>query len=342
MRWVALALILMLSSPGGGHELEGSTVVLAITYQRQDDRSQQLLERQLAVLRRQVGLSADEMPIVFLGFQEPDCTLELLKRLGVTRDDGPLVCIVEWGPEKFGPRRVLDGAVARHLDPQDDRVAAMVATWLRRAGQADKIALLPRPQTPDLPAAELDPALDEAVGAFVEGRYGEPDGENAIELIQGALDRHADAATVDLLERSVAAFENQARAALHSGDRPRAAQIFRRLAALFPDRPSYAQAAQSLASPARELLIGNWSYRSQPGRASFSVSKDFTCQANWFPEGGSPSKEPGTWRCVDPDSRVFEIRWRWGNVTRVRLSPEGDSFESDGLLDGPGEGRRKD
>ncbi|MCA9790155.1 MAG: hypothetical protein KC910_00105 [Candidatus Eremiobacteraeota bacterium] len=342
MRWVALALVLMLSSPGGANELEGSTVVLAITYQRQDDRSQQLLERQLGALRRQVGLSPDEMPIVFLGFQEADCSLDVLKRLGVTCDDGPLVCIVEWGPEQFGPRRVLEGAIARHLDPQDDRVAAMVATWLRRAGQADKIALLPRPQTPDLPSAQLAPALDEAVGAFVEGRYGEPDRDNAIELTLAALRGHPDPAAIDLLERSVVGFEDQARGALHSGDRPRAAQIFRRLAVLFPDRPSYAQAAVSLASPARELLIGNWSYRSKPGRASFAVSKDFTCQAHWFPESGAPSKEPGTWRCLDPEARLFEIRWRWGNVTRVRLSSEGDSFNSEGLLDGPGEGRRKD
>jgi len=89
--------------------------------------------------------------------------------------------------------------------------------------------------------------LARAQQAFNAGQYGEPPGENAIELSRQILQADPENASArDLEVRAVAAYEGLARRAVEGNDRKRAVEIYLRLASLFPARGEYRQRASRL------------------------------------------------------------------------------------------------
>ncbi len=144
MRYSLLLLCLALTPAWA--QLDGRVVVLVVGDHRQEDQRMVKLERHLTELRARLGLGKGEMPLVFMGFNEVE--VDYFGRLGFHQKDGPVVCVAEWGnPARFGPKRVVDGAIARAVEGEDAvaRSNLIMRRWLELEGHADKVALIPRP-----------------------------------------------------------------------------------------------------------------------------------------------------------------------------------------------------
>lgn len=97
--------------------------------------------------------------------------------------------------------------------------------------------------------AQTTPLLARAQNALNAGQYGEPPGENAIELARQVLQADpTNAAAKELETRAAAAYEGLARRALEGNDRKRALEIYTRLLSLFPGREEFRRGAESLQS----------------------------------------------------------------------------------------------
>lgn len=77
------------------------------------------VKKKILQTRDRMGYSTDDMPIVFMGFKDSDSERQYFDRLGFQAFDSPVLAVVEWGnPARFGPKRVLDYAIARSATPK--------------------------------------------------------------------------------------------------------------------------------------------------------------------------------------------------------------------------------
>ena len=119
IKHLTLILILLLSSFASALELDGKTVILLVSEHRSGDPRMDAVRAALLEKRTALGYGTEDMPIVFMGFKDSDTERRYFDRLGFQEFDSPVLCVVEWGnPARFGPKRVIDYAIARSATPQ--------------------------------------------------------------------------------------------------------------------------------------------------------------------------------------------------------------------------------
>lgn len=160
-RWACLMLLLMMTGLAGATDLDGRTVILVVSEHRQDDPVQAELEGELTRLRMELGLTEDEMPIQTVGFADSDVDRAHLGRLGFRAEDGPVLCVVEWGnPARFGPKRVLGSAIVRKA--KAGHSAAIINAFLAQSGREQRL-----PEAPEYglrPYSGAQPVVDNSPG----------------------------------------------------------------------------------------------------------------------------------------------------------------------------------
>jgi len=126
---VILTVLLLLTSLASAVELDGKTVILLVSEHRSGDPRMESVKKKLLEERDTLGFDTENMPIVFMGFKDSDTEKKYFDRLGFQEVDSPVLCVVEWGnPARFGPKKVLDYAIARSATP--DHVDSIVRDYL--------------------------------------------------------------------------------------------------------------------------------------------------------------------------------------------------------------------
>lgn len=190
-----------------------------------------------------------------------------------------------------------------------------------RPPRIEKRLPLPAPSPASRPSADAV-SLAHARGAFQVGRFAEPPGENAIELARLSLRANPACTECKVLEAEAStAYEKQALEAVGRRDVRRAAVIYDRLFALFPDRRFYQDKARELAIPP---IAGIWNVRytmliSTSFRVEFRTDGTCYCGSGSYGEDGPQS---GRWECVDPGRRMFVVTWSEGVVENLTLSED--------------------
>ncbi|MBI4861899.1 MAG: hypothetical protein HY815_16825 [Candidatus Riflebacteria bacterium] len=175
------------------------------------------------------------------------------------------------------------------------------------------------------PAAPAEKLLGDAQAAFRYGAYGEPPGDNAIELARKAGREDPGDGAAPLLEaRAALAYEEQARAALDRHDRARARGSYERLAILYPSREAFRRQAKALRAP---VIVGVWDWRIQLVIAThFTVVVE--AGGSFRGTGGLRNATIyGSWKCVAPAERKYLVSWSHGLTDTVTLSKDGTKLE---------------
>lgn len=121
--------------------------------------------------------------------------------------------------------------------------------------------------------------LARAQNALNAGHYGEPAGENAIELSRQVLQADpGNTAARDLETRAAAAYEDLARGATSRGDMKTAAGVYTRLASLFPGREEFRRQLENLQS----LSVRVVHYHGVENRSRFPIIR-FAHAGCWGP-----------------------------------------------------------
>ncbi len=143
-------------APAAAQNLAGQVVLLVVSDERNDAEAGDL-EGRLLELRSGLGLEKSELPLVFMGFNEP--YQEIFSRLGFSAKDSPVVCVVRWGREdSYGPAEVVNGAIRRRLTGEQTQPAlvGLLRDWLRGTGRNQLIGRLPGPSQGALEVLEVD------------------------------------------------------------------------------------------------------------------------------------------------------------------------------------------
>lgn len=128
--FLILALLVSVASAAG---LDGRRVILVVSEHRTGDPKMKVLETELRRLRKELGFSKAQMPLVFMGFKDSDTERTYFDRLGFQAFDSPIICVAEWGnPARFGPKKVVDYAIARSATQQ--HVPFIVNEFLKAEG----------------------------------------------------------------------------------------------------------------------------------------------------------------------------------------------------------------
>ena len=131
----------LVASPVG---LDGATVILLVSEHRTGDPRMEAVKKELLASRDKLGFSKEEMPIVFMGFEDSDTEKKYFDRLGFQSFDSPVLCVAEWGnPARFGPKRVIDYAIARSATPQ--HVDYIVENFLKATNRLEGPITKPNP-----------------------------------------------------------------------------------------------------------------------------------------------------------------------------------------------------
>jgi len=133
--------------------LDGRNVILLVSAHRTGDEKMEAVKSKLLALRDKMGFTKEEMPIVFMGFEDSDTEKTYFDRLGFQAFDSPVLCVAEWGnPARFGPKRVVDYAIARSATPE--HVDQIVSDYLRSINKsADGIETGPTPNPTNTPSS---------------------------------------------------------------------------------------------------------------------------------------------------------------------------------------------
>ena len=127
---ILIFLLLLFSTTVGAVELDGRIVILLVSEHRSGDPRMESVKKELLRTRDTLGYNTEDMPIVFMGFKDSDTEREYFDRLGFQAFDSPVLCVAEWGnPARFGPKRVVDYAIARSATPQ--HVSFIVENYLK-------------------------------------------------------------------------------------------------------------------------------------------------------------------------------------------------------------------
>lgn len=130
MKKIVVLLILLLAGLASAVELDGRTVILLVSAHRSGDPQMEGVKAKLLKVRSELGYTTESMPIVYMGFEDSDTERKYFDRLGFQAFDSPVLCVAEWGnPARFGPKRVLDYAIARSATPQ--HVDFIVQNYIR-------------------------------------------------------------------------------------------------------------------------------------------------------------------------------------------------------------------
>lgn len=190
-----LAFLLSVTYAAG---LDGRMVILVVSEHRTGDPKMKVLEDELRRMRKELGYTKDEMPLVFMGFADSDTEKEYFDRLGFQSFDSPILCVAEWGnPARFGPKRVVDYAIARSATRQ--HVAPIIKAFLETEGlvRKDPFPLPPPTSNPLPPITTPHPPVGDAPGQLelLNVRF-EASGKPLYMTNVGVRIRNADARTL--------------------------------------------------------------------------------------------------------------------------------------------------
>ncbi len=145
---MVLAILILLTSVASAVELDGRTVILLVSEHRSGDPRMESVKKKLLDERDALGFDTENMPIVFMGFRDSDTEKKYFDRLGFQEVDSPVLCVVEWGnPARFGPKKVLDYAIARSATPE--HVDSIVRDYLAIKDGPPDGGINPPPISPD-------------------------------------------------------------------------------------------------------------------------------------------------------------------------------------------------
>lgn len=154
MKRLIILILLGLTVVANSAGLDCATVILLVSEHRTGDPRMEAVKKELLAARERMGFSTEEMPIVFMGFKDSDTEKTYFDRLGFQSFDSPVLCVAEWGnPSRFGPKRVIDYAIARSATPQ--HVDYIVEQYLKATGRLEEtdIGTNPKPNPTSTPIA---------------------------------------------------------------------------------------------------------------------------------------------------------------------------------------------
>ena len=334
-------------------DLTGRQVLLIVTENR-DDRNGEWLELSLRSIRHELGLAAQDLPVVRMGFSDRDADPKHFERLQLTKEDAPLLALVEWSsPDIEGPKRVIDRRILTRVYPEQglDEPKRLLGHWLRSQGR-DRLAeellesdagegegdreLPPDTEPPPdaeppepTPSATPEPPPDPALKAFDQRRYAE-----AIVLARERQD-------APLEERAKEAFRQQAVLALAEGRRPLALSVYTQLSVLYPEETFFSERVKELSNPPEKIILGRWKIVSGLGWAEFRAKPDGKLKGK---AGGwllpLTTKWEGRWELTGARERTFRLHWKTGNIHDVTISEDGSAMTGTGLHEGEVKGER--
>lgn len=139
-----ILILLLLTAMATAVGLDGATVILLVSEHRTGDPRMEAVKKKLLAEREKLGFSKQDMPIVFMGFADSDTERQYFDRLGFQSFDSPVLCVAEWGnPARFGPKKVVDYAIARSATPQ--HVDYIVSNFLKATGREYNPITAPSP-----------------------------------------------------------------------------------------------------------------------------------------------------------------------------------------------------
>ena len=298
--------------------LDGKQVLLIVSEERHD-LDGEWLELALRGMRHDLGLSGREIPVVRMGFDDQDANSKHFKRLGVTSQDGPLVCLVQWGQTASeGPADIVDGLVVRGAtrDGGLEAPRSVFVAWLERTGRESLISLiLPQPE----PANPPEPAQV----AYDQRRYAE-----AIELAR-------EVGLHDLEERAKSALRNQALLAASEDRNELALSVYKKLSILYPEDLAFRNKVEDLSITPADYIVGRWKLVSSSGWVEFSAYPDGRLKGrgalHLIP---FKAKMEGHWEVTGATERTFQLHWKNGNLHNLKVHENLESMEGRGLKDG--------
>lgn len=147
MKRLIFLIILLLTALSAAVGLDGRTVILLVSQHRTGDPKMEAVKAKLLETRDKLGYSTEQMPIVYMGFLDSDTERRHFDRLGFQAFDSPVLCVAEWGnPARFGPKQVINDAIARSATPQ--HVDFIIDQYLRAIDRMDGSSNTPGP-SPD-------------------------------------------------------------------------------------------------------------------------------------------------------------------------------------------------
>lgn len=332
-----LLFLLLLAPCLASPELDGRQVLLVISAER-TDRDGEWLELALRGLRHRLGLTANDLPVVRMGFQDADQAH--LKTLEIAAEDSPVVALVRWkAPASKGPGEV----VGENLSRRAFRSAGLEApreilkAWLVAEGRQELVARLEEP--PERPAPEQAPEepepgftpIDPAQLAYDEFRFDDAIKEARV---------NGDAA---LEERARRAYHQQAALALAEGRKDLALSVYTALRDFYPADSFYSAKVKELSRDPASLIHGRWKLHSNIGWAEIQAHPDGRLEAraaSWILK--REVKWEGHWEMTGATERTFQFHWKTGNLHDLTVSEDERTFQGSGLHEGRITGRRLD
>ena len=186
---------------------------------------------------------------------------------------------------------------------------------------APPAASIPSPSPSPSPSSP-SPIYQRAQKAYIAGQFGEPEGNNAIELARQVLQSEpGHQAAQDLITRSASAYEQQAKSALAKEDRNAALKIYQRLAKLLPEQENYLRESAALEKSAPPNIAGTWTWSVDIpliGNQTNTINADGTCKS---------SAGVGKWSFAEANKNHIVFSWEIWGIDDMILSPNGLSME---------------
>ena len=319
-------LFLSLASVEAAPNLGGKEVLLIVSSQRHD-LDGEWLELALRGMRHELGLTGEDIPVVRMGFDDKDAEPAHFQRLGVSSDDLPLVCLVQWSPQASdGPQVVVEEMIASGATREAglEKPRSIFVSWLKRTGRENLVAII-EPKPDPVP----EPVEEPAQVAYEQRRFAE-----AIELAR-------EAGLADLEAASKEALRNQAALALSEDRRELAISVYRELARLYPDETAFQKKVDELSVSPATYIEGDWKLVSSSGWIQFTAHADGRLTGktalHLVP---FVVKAEGHWECTGLNERTYQLHWKQGNLHNVKIHENGGTMEGRGLSDGNVTGRR--
>ena len=298
--------------------LDGKQVLLIVSKERHD-LDGEWLELTLRGMRHELGLSGQDIPVVRMGFDDQDANAQHFERLGVSSEDGPLVCLVQWGePASAGPQEIVNELLmtgaTREVGLNVPR--SLFVAWLEHTGRDNLVSIIaPKPEPVESPSP--------AQVAFDQRRY-----EEAIELAR-------EAGLASLEDQAKDALRNQAQLAVSENRDELALSVYKKLSRLYPEDPAFRHKVEQLSVTPADYIVGRWKLVSSSGWIEFSAYRDGRLAGH-----GAlhlvpfKAKMEGHWEVTGTTERTFQLHWKNGHLHNVKVHENLQSLEGRGLSDG--------
>jgi hypothetical protein len=324
---ILLLILILTSSSLAAPDLSGKEVLLIVSAQR-SDLDGEWLELALRGMRHDLGLTTADIPVVRMGFDDTDAQDEHFERLGISKENGPFVCLARWGsPATTGPQSIVDELLIEKAERGRglEEPRSLFVAWLKRTGRSNLVPII----TPPPPEPALIEVPDPALEAYEQRRFAE-----AIRLARASGSR-------EIEEKAKADFQQQAALALAEERDDLALSVYAQLSELYPDDKFYRHKVRELQTVPADLIAGKWKVTSSSGWIEFTASRD----GNLKGKGALyllpiPGSMKGHWEVTGDKERTFQLHWTNGHLHNIQIHENGETFEGKGLSDGNVSGKK--